>query len=60
MKGRPLGVKKAGGQAVHPWQYHLRHAHQYYPGANVGMGRSTPFALTEGKVEFSRKKNDRM
>ncbi|KPP82150.1 MAG: LSU ribosomal protein L27 RpmA [Oceanicaulis sp. HLUCCA04] len=61
-EGRRLGVKKAGGQAVIPGNIIIRQrGTKYYPGANVGMGKDhTLFALTEGKVEFSRKKNDRM
>ena len=61
-EGRRLGVKKAGGQAVIPGNILIRQrGTKYYPGANVGMGKDhTLFALTEGKVEFNRKKDDRM
>ncbi|MFN3834411.1 MAG: 50S ribosomal protein L27 [Glycocaulis sp.] len=61
-EGRRLGVKKAGGQAVIPGNIIIRQrGTKYYPGANVGMGKDhTLFALTEGKVEFRRKKDDRM
>jgi large subunit ribosomal protein L27 len=61
-EGRRLGVKKAGGQGVIPGNIIIRQrGTKYYPGANVGMGKDhTLFALTEGKVEFRRKKDDRM
>lgn len=61
-EGRRLGVKKAGGQAVIPGNIIIRQrGTKYYPGANVGMGKDhTLFALTEGKVEFRRKRDDRM
>ena len=55
--GRRLGLKKSGGQAVIPGNIIVRQrGTQYHPGANVGMGRDhTLFALTEGKVVFSKK-----
>lgn len=61
-EGRRLGVKKAGGQPVIPGNIIIRQrGTKYYPGSNVGMGKDhTLFALTEGKVEFRRKKDDRM
>lgn len=61
-EGRRLGVKKAGGQPVIPGNIIIRQrGTKYYPGANVGMGKDhTLFALTEGKVEFRRKRDDRM
>jgi len=60
--GRRLGVKKAGGQAVIPGNIIIRQrGTKYYPSTNVGMGKDhTLFALTEGRVEFVRKRNDRM
>ncbi len=60
--GRRLGVKKSGGQAVIPGNIIIRQrGTKYYPGTNVGMGKDhTLFALTEGKVEFAKKRNDRM
>ena len=61
-EGRRLGVKKAGGQPVIPGNIIIRQrGTKYYTGSNVGMGKDhTLFALTEGKVEFRRKKDDRM
>ena len=59
--GRRLGVKKFGGEAVIPGNIIIRQrGTKYYPGANVGMGKDhTLFALTEGKVEFSKKRDNR-
>ncbi|TRO97126.1 50S ribosomal protein L27 [Glycocaulis profundi] len=60
--GRRLGVKKSGGQAVIPGNIIIRQrGTKYYPGVNVGMGKDhTLFALAEGRVEFARKKDDRL
>ncbi len=59
--GRRLGVKKSGGQAVIPGNIIVRQrGTKYYPGDNVGMGKDhTLFALTEGRVEFRTKANQR-
>ncbi len=59
--GRRLGLKKSGGQCVIPGNIIVRQrGTQYHPGANVGMGKDhTLFALTEGKVEFSKKAGDK-
>ena len=59
--GRRLGVKKSGGQAVIPGNIIIRQrGTKYYPGANVGMGKDhTLFALTEGRVSFETKRNER-
>ncbi len=59
--GRRLGVKKSGGQAVIPGNIIIRQrGTKYYPGANVGMGKDhTLFALTEGRVAFETKRNQR-
>ena len=59
--GRRLGVKKYGGQAVIPGNIIIRQrGTKYYPGANVGMGKDhTLFALSEGRVQFTKKRNDR-
>ncbi|MBQ9235621.1 MAG: 50S ribosomal protein L27 [Alphaproteobacteria bacterium] len=55
--GRRLGLKKSGGQVVIPGNIIVRQrGTQYHPGVNVGMGKDhTIFALTEGKVAFSKK-----
>ena len=59
--GRRLGVNKSGGQAVIPGNIIIRQrGTKYYPGANVGMGKDhTLFALTEGRVAFTKKRNAR-
>ncbi len=61
-EGRRLGVKKAGGQHVIPGHIIIRQrGTRYYPGDNVGMGKDhTLFALTEGRVEFARKKDKKL
>lgn len=60
-KGRRLGVKKFGGEAVAPGNILVRQrGTKYYPGNLVGMGRDhTLFALAEGQVSFSRGFKDR-
>lgn len=60
-EGRRLGVKKFGGESVMPGNIIVRQrGTQYHPGANVGMGKDhTIFAVTSGKVEFSKKANNR-
>ena len=59
--GRRLGVKKSGSQAVIPGNIIIRQrGTKYYPGTNVGMGKDhTLFALTEGRVAFTTKRNQR-
>lgn len=59
--GRRLGVKKFGGEAVIPGNIIVRQrGTKFYPGQNVGMGKDhTLFALSEGKVSFATKRNDR-
>ena len=59
--GRRLGVKKSGGQAVIPGNIIIRQrGTKYYAGDNVGMGKDhTLFALAEGRVRFSKTRNDR-
>ncbi len=56
-----LGVKVFGGQAVIAGNIIVRQrGTQHYPGDNVGMGKDhTLFALTDGIVEFTRKREDR-
>ena len=60
-EGRRLGVKKFGGESVMPGNIIVRQrGTQYHPGANVGMGKDhTIFVVASGKVEFSKKANDR-
>ncbi len=60
-EGRRLGVKRSGGQAVVPGNIIVRQrGTKWHPGDNVGMGKDhTLFALTEGRVAFRTKSNDR-
>ena len=59
--GRRLGVKKFGGEAVIPGNIIVRQrGTKFYPAANVGMGKDhTLFALTDGRVKFTTKRNAR-
>ena len=61
-EGRRLGVKKSGGQAVIHGNIIIRQrGTKYRAGANVGIGRDhTLFAKVEGRVEFTRKADDRV
>ncbi len=54
--GRRLGVKKFGGEAVIPGNILVRQrGTQWWPGANVGMGKDhTIFATAEGAVKFHK------
>jgi large subunit ribosomal protein L27 len=56
-----LGVKVFGGQAVIAGNIIVRQrGTQHYPGDNVGMGKDhTLFALTDGIVEFTKKRENR-
>jgi large subunit ribosomal protein L27 len=53
--GRRLGVKKFGGEQVHPGMILVRQrGTKFYPGVNVDMGRDhTLFAVADGRVAFS-------
>jgi large subunit ribosomal protein L27 len=59
--GRRLGVKKFGGEAVITGNIIVRQrGTKFHPGSNVGMGKDhTLFALTDGKVAFTRKTGGR-
>jgi len=54
-----LGVKRFGGQHVLAGNILVRQrGTKFYPGENVGIGKDhTLFALTEGTVEFSTRRN---
>jgi len=56
-----LGIKIFGGQEVKAGNILVRQrGTKHHPGANVGMGKDhTLFALINGKVEYTRKKNDK-
>lgn len=57
--GRRLGVKKSDGQYVIPGNIIVRQrGTKIHPGKNVGLGKDhTIFALVEGRVRFSSKRN---
>ena len=56
-----LGVKIYGGQVAKAGNILIRQRGTvHHPGENVGMGKDhTLYALVEGTVVFTRKKNDR-
>ena len=60
--GRRLGLKKSGGQAVIAGNIIVRQrGTKYHPGENVGLGKDhTIFALIDGTVAFTRKKDDKV
>ncbi|KQB85046.1 50S ribosomal protein L27 [Corynebacterium oculi] len=57
-----LGVKRFGGQKVNAGEILVRQrGTKFHPGENVGRGGDdTLFALKEGSVKFSIKRNRRM
>ena len=58
--GRPLGVKKFGGEAVIAGNIIIRQrGTKWHPGTGVGLGKDhTIFALVDGAVSFrTRAKN---
>lgn len=60
-ESKRLGVKIYGGQTVKAGNIIVRQrGTQHNPGANVGMGRDhTLYALIDGTVVFTRKRNDK-
>lgn len=56
-----LGVKIFGGQAAIAGNIIVRQrGTQHHPGQNVGIGKDhTLYALTDGLVEFRKKKDNR-
>jgi len=56
-----LGVKIFGGQAIIAGNIIVRQRGTVHnPGENVGMGKDhTLFALTDGVVKFTKKKNNK-
>jgi large subunit ribosomal protein L27 len=60
-ESKRLGVKIYGGQFAKAGNIIVRQrGTQHHPGQNVGMGKDhTLFALTDGKVEFRKKVNNR-
>jgi large subunit ribosomal protein L27 len=57
-RGKRLGIKKFGGQAVRAGNILVRQrGSTYHPGVNVGEGSDfTLFALVDGVVEFKQGK----
>ena len=60
-ESKRLGVKKFGGENVIAGNIIIRQrGTQHHPGTNVGMGKDhTLFALTDGKVEFRKGRQNR-
>lgn len=56
-RGKRLGLKKSGGEAVKVGQIIIRQRGvKYKPGKGVGMGRDhTLFAMQDGAVQFGQK-----
>ena len=60
-ESKRLGVKLYGGQVVKAGNILVRQRGTvHHPGNNVGMGKDhTLFAKTDGKVKFSRKRDNK-
>ena len=60
-ESKRLGVKIFGGQHATAGNIIVRQrGTKHHPGLNVGMGKDhTLFALTDGIVEFRKRKNNR-
>lgn len=60
-ESKRLGVKIFGGQAAIAGNIIVRQrGTQHHPGDNVGIGKDhTLFALTDGLVQFRKKKDNR-
>ena len=60
-ESKRLGVKIYGGQAAKAGNIIVRQrGTKHNPGLNVGIGKDhTLFALTDGIVEFRKRRNDR-
>jgi len=60
-ESKRLGVKIFGGQLAISGNIIVRQrGTRHNPGANVGIGKDhTLFALTDGKVKFTKKRNNR-
>ncbi|HUC18554.1 MAG TPA: 50S ribosomal protein L27 [Acetobacteraceae bacterium] len=61
-RGRRLGIKKFGGEAVLAGNIIVRQrGTKVHPGSNVGLGRDhTLFALIDGRVSFARRSDDKV
>lgn len=60
-ESKRLGVKLFGGELAKAGNILVRQrGTQHHPGENVGMGKDhTLYALVDGQVVFTRKKNNR-
>ncbi|MCU0473814.1 MAG: 50S ribosomal protein L27 [Bacteroidales bacterium] len=60
-QSKRLGVKLFGGQVAKAGNIIVRQrGTRHNPGLNVGLGRDhTLFALTDGEIEFKKKKDNR-
>lgn len=60
-ESKRLGVKIYGGQFAKAGNILIRQrGTKHYPGENVGMGKDhTLFALTDGRVNFRKKKDNK-
>jgi large subunit ribosomal protein L27 len=60
-ESKRLGVKLYGGQIVRAGNILVRQRGTvHHPGSNVGIGRDhTLFAMIDGKVKFSRKRDNK-
>jgi large subunit ribosomal protein L27 len=60
-ESKRLGVKLFGGQTAKAGNILVRQrGTKHNPGLNVGLGKDhTLFALTDGEVEFKRKKDNK-
>jgi large subunit ribosomal protein L27 len=60
-QSKRLGVKLFGGQTAKAGNIIVRQrGTKHNPGLNVGLGKDhTLFALTDGEVEFKRKKDNK-
>jgi len=61
-QSKRLGVKLFGGQIVKAGNIIVRQrGTKHNPGLNVGLGKDhTLFALTDGEIEFKKKKDNRI
>ena len=61
-QSKRLGVKLFGGESAKAGNIIVRQrGTKHHPGLNVGLGRDhTLFALTDGKIEFKKRKDDKV
>ena len=61
-QSKRLGVKLFGGQIAKAGNIIVRQrGTKHNPGVNVGLGKDhTLFALTDGEIEFKKKKDNRI